>query len=368
MFTRSTITSKRDRLPGLDGLRACAIVEVMVSHLAMTNRLPWVPISVMALLGMRGGWGVTVFFVISGFLITYLLVLEETRTGRIALGSFYARRALRILPPGLAYLAVIAVAAFAGWISVTHTDILSSLFFFRNLINSPDVYTAHFWSLSIEEQFYLAWPLTLRLVPPSRRIALTAVLCAAAPFWRWWNQASAPNWARADLRYDTLLTGALMALLASDLKWAGVIDRVLRRPTAVFIGALVVLCACLYAPSNLPGAIALLLLPLQLWAMAVIVLIVSRGECAPVQAFLNWGPVTWVGRLSYSLYLWQQPFLRVAGTAVVKSFPLDLAFTVGAGSLSYYLIERPCARLRDHFRRIRGVDARAFPADSSSRG
>ena len=166
MFTGPTVTSNRDRLPGLDGLRACSIVEVMVSHLAITNRLPWIPAFIVALLGIRGGWGVTVFFVISGFLITHLLVLEETRSGRISLGAFYARRALRILPPALAYLAVVAVAAFAGWVRVTPTDLLSSVFFFRNLTQSPDLYTAHFWSLSIEEQFYLCWPLTLKLVAP----------------------------------------------------------------------------------------------------------------------------------------------------------------------------------------------------------
>ena len=128
------------------------------------------------------------------------------------------------------------------------------------------------------------------------------------------------------------------------------------------------LFACLYRPSHVPGAIALLLIPLQLWAIALIVLIVSRGLCAPAQAFLNAGPVAWVGRVSYSLYLWQEPFLRAAGTAAVKTFPLNLAVTFGAASLSHYVIERPCARLREHWRRVRGVPARNLPADSPSRG
>jgi peptidoglycan/LPS O-acetylase OafA/YrhL len=323
----------------------------MVSHLALTGRLPWLPVTLVAFVGQRGGWGVTVFFVISGFLITFLLLLEERRTGRISLSRFYARRALRILPPAFAYLAILALLAAAGWVSVTRRDLLSAALIVRNLTGSPDVYTAHFWSLSIEEQFYLVWPLAIILVAPRRRIAVTAFLCGIAPCWRVWNQLQpSTNWNRTDLRYDALLTGALAALMAADPWWQGIIERSVRRPGVALGGMLTLLLTCIYWPGELPGPLAVLTIPMELWATAGIILIVSRGLCGPVQAFLNARAVTWIGRASYSLYLWQQPFLRVPGSAPVQGFPVNIGATFSAAALSYYLIERPSARLRARWR------------------
>jgi peptidoglycan/LPS O-acetylase OafA/YrhL len=324
----------------------------MIAHIAQTAGLPFIPLFVTAQLAARGGWGVTVFFVISGFLITYLLLLEERHTGSISLKRFYGRRAVRILPPAFLYLAVVALLGYAGWVTVTRREIISSIFFFRNLVNAPDIYTAHFWSLAIEEQFYLCWPVTMKLVPPRWRIGTTAMLCMAAPVWRHWNLAHfAADWRRADLLYDYLLTGALLALLNVDPTGRAVIDRFLRRPTFILIGAVAVVLSCQYlTPPGLPGRIVLLMTPLQLWAIGTVVLIVSRGLCRPAQALLNARPVAWVGRVSYGLYLWQQPFLRGAGLEIMHSIPLATGATFTAASLSYYVVERPCLRLRARLR------------------
>jgi peptidoglycan/LPS O-acetylase OafA/YrhL len=171
-----------------------------------------------------------------------------------------------------------------------------------------------------------------------------------------------PNWDRGDLRYDSLLTGALAALLAADPEWRGVVDRCLRRHTSlILIGALVVFFACMYWPFHMPGVIALLTIPLELWAVAIVILIVSSGRCRPAQSFLNAGPMAWLGRTSFSLYLWQEPFLRAAGGAIVKTFPINLAATFVAATISYNAIERPCARLRQRWR------ADAFKGDAAQR-
>src|SRR5579871_2509992 len=133
---------EQKRLPGLDGIRAISIGLVLAFH--VTESAGWNSFR-------AGSFGVEIFFVLSGFLITWLLCCEDNRYGSISLRTFYARRALRILPPALAYLATLEfLAQFA---LVSSAGVLPCLAFIRNLVGG-DPSTAHFWSLSVEEQFY----------------------------------------------------------------------------------------------------------------------------------------------------------------------------------------------------------------------
>ncbi len=125
------MTDAPTRLPGLDGIRAVAVLLVIFHHLCSNGTFAGWPAVAHAL--KQGIFGVQIFFVLSGFLITWLLVNEEARTGRIDLRRFYRRRAFRILPPALAYLGVITLLAAAGVLVVGRGDLLSSWFFVRNL-------------------------------------------------------------------------------------------------------------------------------------------------------------------------------------------------------------------------------------------
>jgi peptidoglycan/LPS O-acetylase OafA/YrhL len=290
-----------------------------------------------------GAFGVDIFFALSGLLITTLL-LREAGEGRLSLPGFYVRRAFRILPPLLVFLAV-AVALRRiepGW------ELLSSVFLFRNYL-PPELgghASGHLWSLSIEEHFYLLWPAFLAFVALGKGPRVVAYAAIGAGLWRIadvengftaaWLGDLPPHF-RTDLRLDALLWGCFAAFLLSDAKtreWAR-----LRVGQAWFAGLAAVAVVCIVIYSYLAGLWLAMLLPMLL------VLTVLHPEWA-VSRVLDAAPVRFVGRISYSLYLWQQLFLvpgwlsqDVAGGI---GFPLNVLLAVGAAVASYYLVERPC--------------------------
>lgn len=161
-------TLKSGYLPTLDGWRAAAIIAVLLDHTLEYSPLRCYP--KLMNFAHTGPNGVSLFFAISGFLICSRLLEEEGAFGRISLRGFYIRRACRILPPALFYLIVIAVLSVCGLIVVSPGEWFGSAFFFRNYLPGDWIsrgwggYTVHYWSLAVEEHFYLLWPAALVLL------------------------------------------------------------------------------------------------------------------------------------------------------------------------------------------------------------
>ena len=207
------------RIPTLDGWRAVAIAAVVIHHLA---RWFYQQESAYSLSVTRfGAFGVDVFFGLSGLLITKLLLDEFGRTASFDLRGFYIRRAFRILPPSLMFLAVITVAGM--WRSTW--EVASCLLFFRNYV--PDSLTSgatqHLWSLAVEEHFYLLWPGLLALVGARRSKNLAAGLALAVALWRMIQSQFAPPLLplvpahfRSDIRLDALLWGCVVAFILDN--------------------------------------------------------------------------------------------------------------------------------------------------------
>jgi peptidoglycan/LPS O-acetylase OafA/YrhL len=355
----TTAVLKR-HLPALDGIRALAIGGVMAFHLG----LGWA----------SGGFlGVDLFFVLSGFLITSLLVEEWLTTARIKLLAFWGRRARRLLPALI--LVVIAVLVYTvvrgrsahtvgagAGLSRLRGDALATLFYFQNwhdVFSRPELTPfSHTWSLSIEEQFYLVWPfvmLALLLLFSARWRRVGLGLCVVGSLASAANMALASHSNALDAVYFQtgarafdILAGAAIAMLAVGLPQPG-----RRARTALHVAGPVAL-ACL----------------LGFWFTAHIDTLMYRGGfvlCAalaavviadarlvdpgPLGRALSIGPVRWVGVISYGLYLWHWPvFLYVQQLATsfspVAQHFLDVGLTVGLATLSYYLVERPIRRLR----------------------
>src|SRR5215831_4009764 len=172
-----------NRIPGLDGLRAASILLVLLGHLAGTRH--FLRLSSFELLGDLGNLGVCVFFVISGFLITTLLLNEEALQQRIDLVSFYWRRACRILPAAGIYLVVVALlAAVTTSVRVSKFEWLHALTFTMNYQQNRDWLVGHLWSLSVEEQFYLVWPLAVVMLGRRGSLWLAGAAVGFAPIWR----------------------------------------------------------------------------------------------------------------------------------------------------------------------------------------
>lgn len=331
--------------PALDGLRGIAVLIVLVGH------------GPIAFLG--GGPGVTVFFTLSGFLITALLLEERRTNGRVDLSRFYARRALRLLPA----LAVCLVAVAIGLtvLEVPLTGVWYAALYVANLapaLGARLPYLSHTWSLSLEEQFYVAWPLTLLLLARIRRpwavAAVTGagvVVCAALRVVvdrdALLTQAQAIQVAfHALWRADALLVGCLLALVLGP---ALRLSRTLVAWAAA-AGVATVVAATLQARSDLYYSLWITAVPLATAALVVWALSVDNR----FSRALTWRPLRYTGRISYGLYLWHFPIFvllrpELEGLPAVVEIAVGTAISFVVASVSFFVVERPFLRLKHRF-------------------
>ncbi len=318
-----------NRIPSLDGLRAMSILFVIAGHLVGES----------AASAMLAGIGVHVFFVLSGYLITRLLQEERAQHGQISLAAFYRRRCFRIFPAAFAYILIIAVLSPGSRSALPYALTYTVSY---HLYGTPLLYW-HLWSLSVEEQFYLLWPLALLLGYAHRGwIALLAML-AAAIFRLVFAIGFSPD-AFAYLHYsfpgtmDSIAAGCLLAIYEPQLRerfrWMAESRAI---AICVPLTAWVLYAACWGDPSTtlarslsvLWGAVPLLI---ALWVF----LLIERRDW-----IFNNPVASLIGVLSYSLYLWQQPF-TLGHKYSIASAVLMLS---GCAVASYLLVEKPMLRL-----------------------
>jgi peptidoglycan/LPS O-acetylase OafA/YrhL len=350
------------RFPSLDGLRAFAIGVVLLEHLAGTPRFP---------IGSRDFWpfvdvgylGVRLFFVLSGFLITSLLVREHGKTGTVAVGTFYIRRAFRILPAFLVYVGLVALAAGLGQVRLRDGDLLAALTYTTNFHYTRSWELGHLWSLSVEEQFYFLWPAAIYFLGPRRLGGFALAAVASAPAIRVLAWYFAPS--RDDVILeafpcvmDSIATGTLLAVFRPQLDRLGWYQAFLRSRAFVLVPLLV--CA---AALETRVAIEYVVDPtVQNIAFALIVDRVVRVREGLTFRVLNSSPIVWVGTLSYSLYLWQEPFLNPKSHRWFATWPLNLALAFACATVSHYAVERPFFTARAAWERRRAAAAAAAAA------
>ncbi|MBZ9917510.1 acyltransferase [Mesorhizobium sp. BR1-1-7] len=343
--------------PDIEGMRALAVAGVVAYHFGLT--------------ALPGGFaGVDIFFVISGYLITRHLLQEIGESGRLNLWRFYARRARRLLPASLfVILATLLAGAFilspeeqalyskgAMFASAYMINLWlirwSFDYFASDAANNPFI---HFWSLSVEEQFYLAWPALLVLAAwlrPGRRAAIVVigvtglvsfVACA-------WLTSVSPPWAFyfSPLRAWEFAAGGLATMVpASFLRCHPRL-----RAAQGWLGLALIVPAYLLLDEALPFPGLLALLPV---IGTVLLLVSGAGErqadgklAGGPAALLSLPPMQWIGKLSYSLYLWHWPVIVYAGMVTAELSGLDrfacLALTLMLSIFTYHVIENPVRR------------------------
>jgi peptidoglycan/LPS O-acetylase OafA/YrhL len=312
------------RIPSLDGLRAISISLVCIGHLSHESLMP-------GFLGPYALTGVQIFFVISGYLITTLLLDEHSQTSSIDLRQFYIRRAYRILPAAAIYM-LFAFAMY--WHDLRWYNVCATLLYLVNFDQSRPWMVGHLWSLGVEEQFYFLWPSVLRKWY-RHRIAILLGAIAFAPIFRaacYYFKVPGGGFGMFPSVADTLAIGSLLAILSARIpripRWA-----------AFAMLLVVVLLPSFDANTRTRTFLALFLLsPIMQCSIAGLVLHVIQSP----YRILNLAPVMWLGRISYSLYLWQQPFFF----APTRQPTYKLLFALGVACLSYYLVEQPALRLR----------------------
>lgn len=293
--------------------------------------------------------GVQTFFIISGFLITKLLLEELDSTGRISLRSFYRRRVLRIFPAFYTYWLVIAGLATAGLIVFQAKYLAYAAAYVIDYVPSRPWYLGHLWSLAVEEQFYALWPLTLVLLGRRRALWVAALGLLLAPPIRVAQFYLVP-WDRAGIAgeihniADCLATGCLLAGIRGWLWSFDLYRRFLSSWRFWVVVPVIVLTLVVHVHPRVQWLVGI---PAFNVAVA---LCIDRWTRLPradvVGAFLNLRPVAFIGVLSYSLYLWQQPFMNRVASHIWNAFPWNVGCAFLLATASYYIVEKPFLALR----------------------
>lgn len=356
----SAVLKKRE-IPSLNGIRAVAALAVVFAHLKMRTELV-VNTSI-------GSYAVICFFVLSGFLITNLLLQERDRTGGTSLRKFYARRTLRIFPAYWVLCAVFLVASRLANKPIHWDAWLACVFYVSNYYMAFHAFAGstlnQSWSLAIEEQFYLLWPAVFRRFGADKEKLVRLLSAVILVVWIYravllyvlhvdWMYV----YCAFDTRADALAIGCLMAVLASRdhipawlyaSKWPGL------------IAALVILAV---AFGKVGHGIDYYVFPS---AFAVLILQAVLYHRSPAYRWLNWGPLSLVGTWSYSIYLYHIFAHRFIPDALgFAKLPLQFFLAIALGAGSYYLVEKPVLALRDRWLGSERKMARAAAGESSS--
>ncbi|HEY7628994.1 MAG TPA: acyltransferase [Ilumatobacteraceae bacterium] len=378
-------TAAPRRLPGLDGLRALAVALVVVHNYRhkVDGRLT----------SFRGGYiGVTLFFVISGFLITSLLLVEHDQTGRIRVGAFYVRRLYRLLPALI--LALVLLLVVGRWMGepfkgqlVIGGSVLGYFFNWWHGAGSLRPGWGPLWSLSVEEQFYLVWPLLLvgflavfgrRRQGKDRDDVIAAVIIAAAcvlAVWRtiaWTNGlAEAPLYNDTHFRVDALLFGAVLALVLAARPRALLVAGRADRWFIPAVGALLLLAVfgSRADPTVRPGwMLGPGMTVVALVSTIIVLLAISAPDGSTTSRMLGASGPVWLGQRSYAVYLFHGPIavgldyaVGHGGAAVAG---VSLLLTLLAADLSYRFVEQPVLRRLPRWAR-RSTPAMDPPIDTA---
>ena len=328
-----------------------------------------------------GGMGVLAFFVLSGFLITWLLLKEEERFGTISLKLFYVRRSLRIFPAFYAYwLLLIGSHIIAGKHIAMGQAIASLLYvgnYYQAIVGDPKTGLSHTWSLGVEEQFYVLWPITFLWLKGNRR-RMRFLLWSIAGVWLYRELlvlvVHAPQqyvYQAFEARADHLMIGCLLAVALREGLWTRLWRALVVVPSLVWLTLGLLACSVVctdHYGSLYRDAVGFIVDPMLI---AILIVQVIAHSSVGLGVVLNWRWVRYLGTISYGIYLYHGHAILVAdkitGTlpGVVSMF-VGILSVIAVASASYWFLEEPLLRLRARFTpgRVPGSPAAPHVADS----
>ena len=342
--------------PSLDGLRGLAIIMVVVSHLNNTSRFFYSTI-------FNGHLGVLIFFVLSGFLITTLCIKEKVITKDISLKKFYIRRAIRIFPVAYLYILVLIILNFIFKLRISYINILGCALYIMNISSifrkyNSSFFTGHFWSLSVEEQFYLFLPVILKtnfrlylLVILLIVFVVPSIICLQYFYVSLNNDTVLYIFAHYLIKFQAIAVGCLFSVLTfkySLNKNVFVKAKVTTNIAAFFLILFIQYNDFFDLKDVLKGCVS-----------AILIGYIIITNIMPAKDFifniLNAKILKTVGVLSYSIYIWQEIFTsgekRLPNFMV--TFPFNIVCIIVISCCSYFFYERYFLKLKSRFSKIK---------------
>ncbi len=350
------------RIKGFDGLRFFSIMFVLTFHLGALNLVPDIPyIKKNIYYFFSGGAGVSMFFAISGFLITSLLLFEKKTNGKINIKKFFIRRFLRLLPPIIPFYIAVAMFMYMGYIRESYIGLLASILYLYNFIPiDKRFFTAeltHTWSLAVEEQFYFTWPFALSFLNPKRIYSLVIVVLIISfgiifslPYVsfhhhllnhlfyveRWIIPAIAP-----------ILIGSVAALF-NNYNYK-LVKHYFQRKMWLFI-SLGILCVPFYLPDFLFVSVQIF----YSLGASLLLLWISHNQFSGLVVFLENKVMSYIGKISYGLYIWQGFFIgdkpKVDPKLWVHFFPVNIILTFLVAIISFEFYEKKILKIKQRYK------------------
>jgi peptidoglycan/LPS O-acetylase OafA/YrhL len=342
-------------IKGFNTLRALSITFVILSHLDVSDWLLYHNSFTKSFWQMvNGTFGVQLFFVISGFLITHLLLNEYSKTATIQIKHFFVRRILRLFPPLFVFFGLIGIANLFGYLTNAKESILYAIFYAYNYV--PKVKYSfelgHLWSLGVEEQFYLVWPFFIyfvtkfktRVLFVSSTLIISILLLMIHQqkelftdyyFTRWFIPASIP-----------ILIGCLGAFI--NFSYAKQVKHFFSCPLVAWTTILILYSFPIYASEKY------YLFNSTILSLAVIgvLLLFFHSQDKKWIKIIDFKPLAYIGKISYGIYVYQGFFLRTGGGSELwfQQYPTNLIFTLILAVISYEFIEKPILKYKNRFR------------------
>jgi peptidoglycan/LPS O-acetylase OafA/YrhL len=356
MQYRPKPSSRFTYLPQLDGLRGVAVILVIVGHLLQFSKLNRPQLG-----EALAQFGVMLFFVLSGFLITGILLRERQNTNQIDFRAFYRRRILRLAPALLVFLATMGLLKMTGAVrDVPWYEFAVCLFYVRNIWGRSNS-LGHLWTLSMEEQFYITWPFFVARIRPARLLAIgigLVLLCNVSRFVAidraWFDYNHGIYYLRPWFRFDSILIGCCLALAISEksglsekFDWVGRFVRALTRPLPIIAVWIAAICWLEFGEDYSRP----LFITIQTYLAVLILFQLLLCDSRAYLNIMSHDSMRYMGKISYAFYLWQQIFLvtRTPSWGFLREFPFDLIAAFILAAASYRFVESPFLRLKERY-------------------
>lgn len=338
---------EKNYVPAIDGMRAVAIAIVVASHFGAEHFVP-------------GGFGVTLFFFISGYLITELLIQEHGSTGKIEIGSFYLRRFLRLGPALIAMIIAVSLFYFLLFGSISWSEICAAIFYYTNYYviygGAVPLPFGPLWSLAVEEHYYLAYPLLFAVTWKYRRSFLLGLLALTIAVLTWrivlvfcFHAPEIRTYVATDTRIDSIIYGAILSsALNTHHAW---FSAYCERWWVTVLAIVALLISFIYRDAIFRETFRYSLQGVALIPLFYSTLRAQRFSIA--RRILESGPLIWIGRLSYSIYLWHFSVMSITKemTENAAAVPMiNLAASLVMASISYYFVEGYFLKVRAYYR------------------